>query len=329
MWIFKPILKSTIWGGRLIKQLKYTDITSNMSIGESWEISAIENNVSIVAEGPDKGLSLTDLINKYGTLLLGSKNFEQFGNKFPLLIKFIDADNDLSVQVHPNDIIARQCHNSLGKTEMWYVVNANTNANIYCGFKDDINIEKFKNATNENTILNTLQKYTSKQEDVFFIPAGRIHAIGAGNLILEIQQSSDITYRIYDYDRTDANGQKRTLHTDLAINAINFNDNTPALITYDKNKYNSQTKIISSEYFTTEIIKINKLIEIDYSQIDSFISISVVEGICTIESLENKLFNQSQKIELSTATTILLPATTKKIKIHPTLNCTILATYIE
>ena len=218
---FEPILKQTLWGGDKIIPFKHLN-SDLKGVGESWEISGVEDNESVVANGPDKGLTLADMVRRYREELVGEANYARFGNKFPLLIKFIDAKQDLSIQVHPADDLAKNVHNSMGKTEMWYVISAQEGAGLYSGFSKQITPDEYVERVENNTIMDVLQFHPVKSGDVFFLPAGRIHAIGKGIFIAEIQQTSDITYRIYDYNRKDANGKGRELHTALAKDAIDY-----------------------------------------------------------------------------------------------------------
>lgn len=212
---FKPILKKIIWGGSDICPFKgITPVQEG--IGESWELSHVEGNYSVVDNGALEGKTLDELIRTYGKQLLGEKVVEQFGSIFPLLIKFIDARDNLSIQVHPDDELAKKRHNSFGKTEMWYVINAAKGAGLYSGFSKQINADEYVKRVEDNTIMDVLQRYEVNPGDVFFLPAGRVHAIGAGCFIAEIQQTSNITYRIYDYDRKGPDGKGRELHTELA-----------------------------------------------------------------------------------------------------------------
>ena len=213
MYKFKPILKSMLWGGDKI--IPYKGIVSDAkSVGESWEISGVKENESVVAEGPDAGMLLPELIKRDGAALLGKANLERFGEEFPLLIKFIDARQDLSIQVHPNDEQAWERHQSKGKTEMWYVVDADPGSSLRSGFAKQVTPEEYEASIADNTITDLLAEYDIKAGDLFFLPAGRIHSIGAGAFIAEIQQTSNITYRIYDFNRVDANGNPRELHTE-------------------------------------------------------------------------------------------------------------------
>ena len=218
---FQPILKSIIWGGSEISKFKNLDEVED-GIGESWEVSAVKGSISVIKNGELSGTSLDELIKEAKGQLVGEKVYEKYGNKFPLLIKFIDAQDDLSIQVHPNDELAKKRHNSFGKTEMWYIVKAKPDAFVIPGFKEKITPEQYLEKVKDNTFTDTLQKQYVKKDEVYFLPAGRVHAIGSGCFIAEIQQSSDITYRIYDYNRKDANGNPRELHTELAKDAINY-----------------------------------------------------------------------------------------------------------
>lgn len=220
---FTPILKSVIWGG--CKICSYKGIQQNEDkIGESWEVSTIPGRESVVATGPYTGLTLTQLIEQFGPQLLGDSVYNRYNGKFPLLIKLIDANSDLSVQVHPDDRLAMLRHGTMGKTEMWYIISTDENAKIYSGLKEPITPEIYQDKVADNTFADVLAIHNSNPGDVFFLPAGRIHSIGTGNLLAEIQESSDITYRIYDYGRTDSSGKQRELHTEMAKDAINFTD---------------------------------------------------------------------------------------------------------
>lgn len=218
---FIPYLKSVIWGGEKICRYKGIEQMED-KIGESWEISAVPGHESVVAEGPYKGMKITELIDCFGPELLGRSVFERYDGKFPLLVKLIDAQDNLSVQVHPDDELAKLRHDSLGKTEMWYIIGADKDARIYSGFNRQLTPEEYMKMVEDNSIGQALAVHGSEPGDVFFLPAGRVHAIGAGNLLAEIQESSDITYRIYDYDRRDAQGNPRELHTEQAKDAIDY-----------------------------------------------------------------------------------------------------------
>lgn len=230
---FEPILKDKIWGGEKLKKV-LDKPTDSKECGESWELSGVAGDVSIVSEGELKGKSLTELIGTYTGDLLGKKVYSRFGNNFPLLIKFIDANQDLSIQVHPNDAMAKERHNSFGKTEMWYVVDAEPGATLISGFNKPTSKEEYLEYFNSGKLTDLLNKENVENDDVFYLPAGRVHTIGKGLLIAEIQQTSDITYRIYDFDRTDAQGNKRELHVEQALGAIDFGFYKEYKTAYDK-----------------------------------------------------------------------------------------------
>lgn len=219
--LFTPYLKTVIWGGNKICKYKGID-QPEPNIGESWEISAVPGHVSVVSDGEYAGLTLTDLIKRFGAELLGEKVIEKYGENFPLLVKLIDANDNLSVQVHPDDKLAMKRHSSLGKTEMWYIISTDKDAKIYAGLNQEITPEEYEAKVTDGTFTDVLATHSSSPGDVFFLPAGRVHAIGAGNLLAEIQENSDITYRIFDYNRRDSAGNTRELHTALAKDAIDY-----------------------------------------------------------------------------------------------------------
>lgn len=255
---FEPILKDRIWGGEKLKTVLNKPITSNIT-GESWELSTVEGDVSVVANGELKGKSLTELINESPNEILGTKVYERFRNQFPLLFKYLDAREDLSIQVHPNDKLAKERHNSFGKTEMWYVMQADQDARIIVGFKEDSSKEEYLENLNNKTLVSILDDVKAKAGDVFFLETGTVHAIGAGLVVAEIQQTSDITYRLYDFDRVDAQGNKRELHVDLALDAINYNK----VDTYKKyeKEVNQSNVVVDCPYFTTNFIPLDGKID--------------------------------------------------------------------
>ncbi len=250
---FTPIFKERIWGGTQLKTVLNKPIDAEKT-GESWEISSVSDNVSIVSNGIYKGKSLNELLAEFPKQVLGTRVFEQFGNQFPLLFKFIDAQQDLSIQLHPNDELAKKRHNSFGKTEMWYVMQAEQGSRMIVGFKEKSSPEEYLENLNNKTLLTILDTQTVKEGDVFFLETGTIHAIGAGIVVAEIQQTSDITYRVYDFDRVDADGIPRELHVDLALDAINY-DVVAAKRSYSKVQ-NNANEIVDCPYFTTNYIAI-------------------------------------------------------------------------
>ena len=248
---FTPILKDRIWGGTKLKSYLNKSIVSETT-GESWEISTVPGDISVVASGVFEGKNINEIIDLHPTEILGKSVIARFGKQFPLLFKFIDAKEDLSIQLHPNDELAKQRHNSFGKTEMWYVMQADETARLVVGFKNDSNPKEYLEKLADKKLISLLEEYPVKKGDVFFLETGTIHAIGAGVVLAEIQQTSDITYRIYDWDRVDANGNGRELHTELALDAINYNT-THSKIEYSELP-NQSTKVVDCAYFKTNII---------------------------------------------------------------------------
>lgn len=316
---FNPILKSLIWGGSKICPFKGVKSEQN-NIGESWEISGVESNISVVTNGELKGKNLKELISEYKGLLVGEKVYQKFGTTFPLLIKFIDAKDNLSIQVHPNDKLGMERHNSFGKTEMWYVIDTEPNAFLYSGFRKKMSPNDYSSTIENNTFVDYLSKQEIKQGDVFFLPAGRVHAIGAGSFIAEIQQTSDITYRIYDYNRKDKDGKTRELHTELAKDAIDFEIHDSYKTKYIPQK-NEPVLLESCQYFTTNLLDLNKEIKRNYSDIDSFIIYICTKGFCQLK-------DDKGNIELKQGESILIPAEIKSVDISPLENSTLLETYI-
>ena len=317
---FEPILKQTLWGGDKIISFKQLNDTRT-EVGESWEISAVEGSESIVAEGPDKGMTLTEVLSKYREELLGEANYARFGVKFPLLVKFIDARQDLSIQVHPSDELAKKRHNSMGKTEMWYVIGADKGAKLRSGFSEQITPKEYKDRVYNNTITEVLQEYDIQPGDVFFLPAGRVHSIGAGAFIAEIQQTSDVTYRIYDFDRKDAKGNARELHTDLAREAINFEVLDDYRTQYDVVE-NEPIELVACPYFTTSLYDMTEEITCDYSELDSFVIFVCVEGSCTLYD------NEKNEVSFKAGETVLMPASTQEVTIVRNGKVKLLETYV-
>ena len=276
---FEPYLKSVLWGGEKIAKYKGI-VTDQHNIGESWEISGVDGHESVVAEGDDKGLNLRQIIEKYKGDLVGNAVYAKYGDTFPLLVKIIDAKGDLSVQVHPDDTLAKARHNSYGKTEMWYIIDAEEGAPIYAGLSKQITPEEYEKLVAENAIMDVIARHDSHAGDLFFLPAGRIHAIGAGNLLAEIQQTSDITYRVYDFDRRDANGNPRELHTEQAKDAIDYTVYPEYKSEYDRNG-KSATPLVKCQYFDVKREIIDGVSTIDASA-DSFMIVMCLEGEATI-----------------------------------------------
>ena len=248
---FTPILKDRIWGGMKLKTYLNKPIISDTT-GESWEISTVPGSISVVTTGVFKGKNINEIIDLFPEEILGMSVLTRFGKQFPLLFKFIDAKEDLSIQLHPNDLLAKERHNSFGKTEMWYVMQADDSARLVVGFKKDSNREEYIKHLENNKLVALLNESPVKKGDVFFLQTGTVHAIGAGVVVAEIQQTSDVTYRLYDWDRVDANGQRRELHTELALEAINYAA-TNSKIEY-KEEANHSSRVVDCPYFKTNII---------------------------------------------------------------------------
>lgn len=316
---FKPILKSIIWGGSDITRFKNIEPIQD-GIGESWEISGVEGDISIIENGHLAGTSLKTLLSQSREQLVGSEIYHKFGNKFPLLIKFIDAQDDLSIQVHPDDKLAGERHNSFGKTEMWYVVKAAPGAFLYTGFEKEISPDEYEKSIEDNSFTDSLKKHIVKEGDVFFLPAGRVHAIGAGCFVAEIQQTSDITYRIYDYNRKDAQGNSRELHTELAKEAIDFKLYDTYQTEYNK-ELNKPVELVTCPYFTTNLLELNEFTKRDYSKKDSFVIYMCLEG-----SL-NLVDNKGNSLFMERGESLLIPAETNYVEISPNNHCKLLEVF--
>ena len=323
MYLFHPILKEVLWGGAAICPFKNLP-SDPRKIGESWEVSDVENRSSIVADGPEEGVALGELVRRYGAELVGRSVMERFGERFPLLIKFIDARDDLSVQVHPGDELALQRHGSFGKTEMWYVVQAAPGAALYSGFSRPIDADEFRRRVEDQTLMEVLCRYEVRPGDVFFLPAGRVHAIGAGCFVAEIQQTSDVTYRIYDYDRRDANGCPRELHVAQALDAIDYTY-LPDHRTHYTPRPDSAVELAHCPYFTTHLLDLTtQPMTRDFARLDSFvIYLCMAGGVSLCDDVGNvRTIRRGQ--------TILLPATTRHITLTPeTEGVKLLETFIS
>jgi len=319
---FKPLFKDRIWGGEKIKSVLGKDFAPLKQCGESWEISCLPDNESVVENGFFAGNELQEIIEIYMGDLVGDKVFEQFGTLFPLLIKFIDARETLSIQVHPGDELALERHQTYGKTEMWYVIDASPDAEIISGFNTEISKEGFIEKVKNNELQKILNNIPAKKGDVFFIPAGRIHAIGKGVLLTEIQQISDITYRIYDWKRVDKNGKSRELHTEQAVDAIDYSRIENCRTSYTPKK-NETVQLETCPYFNVNLLQIDKAIEKDYIEIDSFVIYICTEGAFSIEYDDEKFF------ETKAGDCILLPAIFKNVKLIPKNSACILEVFIK
>jgi mannose-6-phosphate isomerase len=286
----------------------------------------VKGNETIVANGPDKGKSLNQLVREQKGLLIGKNNYERFGDEFPLLIKFIDAQKDLSIQVHPNDEVAHRHGKPRGKTEMWYCLGDKETRRLgdkgapflYNGLRQQITPERYKEMVENDTITDALARYEVSEGDVFFIPAGRIHSIGAGSFVTEIQQTSDVTYRIYDFKRKDQNGNYRELHTKEAAESIDYNV-LPDYRTAYEPKQNEGVEVVSCPYFTTAVYDLTEPMTLDYSELDSFVILIAVKG-------DGKILCEGEEQPFRMGDTILLPATTKEVKVEGTVK--FLETYV-
>lgn len=317
---FKPILKQTIWGGDRI--IPFKGLKEDLkNVGESWELSGVPDNESIVANGEFAGKSLREMINMFREELVGESVYKRFSTKFPLLIKFIDAREDLSIQVHPNDELAMKRHNSLGKTEMWYVMDAAPGAKLRSGFAKEVTPKEYKESVANSTITDLLAEYEIHPGDVFFLPAGRVHSIGAGAFIAEIQETSDITYRIFDFNRKDANGNTRELHTELAKDAIDY-EVLDDYRTHYEPVMNEPVELVNCPYFTTSVYDMTESITCDYTELDSFVVLICMEGACKVTD------NEGNVTDFNAGETILLSATTQEVTIEPSEHTRILETYV-
>jgi mannose-6-phosphate isomerase len=320
---FKPILKERIWGGTKLHNIMGKQFPNPAErYGESWEISGVDGDVSVVQNGFLAGNTLNELIEVYMGDLVGESLYERFGEEFPLLIKLIDASETLSIQVHPDDETARERHHAYGKTEMWYIIDAEKDALIYTGFENDIAREEYLRAVKEGKLESYLHKEKAVPGDVFFIPAGRVHAIGKGVLLAEIQQTSDITYRIFDWNRVDSSGKPRDLHTELAADVIDFSKvRDPKL--HPQDEVNKTSELTSCDYFTVNRLTFTYAIQRDYNMLDSFVIYLCIEGECSV------VYESGHSERLSKGETILLPAELKDIILRPQGKCTLLEIYVK
>lgn len=307
---FRPILKQVLWGGNKIIPFKQLD--ANMEqVGESWEVSGVKDNESIVANGQYEGMKLNDLVALLKGDLVGKENYERFGNEFPLLIKFIDASKQLSIQVHPNDEQAKAKGLKRGKTEMWYVMESAPDATLLSGLKRTITPEEYKAMVENDTITDALCEYRVGEGDVFYLPAGRIHSIGAGTFLAEIQETSDVTYRIYDFKRKDKDGNYRQLHTEAAAECIDYSVENDYRTKYEARK-NEGVELAQCAHFTTSVYDLDDPMLLDYSELDSFVVLIALSGECTLSTGDTET-------QLRAGETVLLPATTQTLSVSGTV----------
>lgn len=308
-FFFHPILKTTLWGGSDIVHIKGAG-SLFPHVGESWEISAVPGSESRVAAGEEEGRTLGELIERYGARLVGERNYRTYGHHFPLLVKFLSADRDLSIQVHPDDYMAHEMGHANGKTEMWYVVKARPGAMICSGFNRSVSPEAFTEALREGTICNLLRQHETHAGDCFFIPAGRIHSLGAGNFVIEVQQSSDDTFRVYDFNRYDADGRQRELHIDLARRALHYEAEDDYRTNYLP-ATNRPVTLVDSRPFTVRLHQHDRPIKLDYTDLDSFIIFVAFEGCARLTD------SAGQVVELHAGESVLFPAENGTIEIVP------------
>jgi mannose-6-phosphate isomerase len=317
---FKPVFREKIWGGKKLKEALAMDVGDIMKCGESWVLSGVKQNETVVSEGFLAGNELNELVEIYMDDLVGEKVFEKYKNEFPILVKFIDADDYLSIQVHPDDDLAQKRGLGNGKTEMWYIISADENAELISGFSRKVDQKAYLHHLENTTLDDILNVEKVKAGDVFFMPAGRVHALGPGILMAEIQQTSDTTYRIYDYDRVDANGKKRELHTEEALDAIDFNVYDSYRSNYQKVK-NKSVEVVNQPCFTTNIIDLDQPLDRDYQALDSFVIFTCVAGKSEIKYPDGS-------VSLKMGECLLIPNEISDIKIIPSPQTKILETFI-
>jgi len=315
---FKPIVKDRVWGGNILSKLYNKQQNNLPNIGESWEVSGVQGDLSVVANGFLAGNNMEELIEVYMGDITGDAIYEKFGNEFPLLIKLIEAQEDLSIQVHPNDEMAKKRHKAYGKTEMWYILENEPDAKIYTGFKEGVTKEDYLEAVKNGSLPNLLNIEKAEKGDVFFTPAGRIHAIGAGITLVEIQQTSDITYRISDWNRE----EKRELHTDLALDALDFAETSKREKINVKPKLNVFENLVDCSFFTTNLLRFNEKTSKSYYFNDSFVIYICLNGELTVSCGRS-----SEK--MTKGETILLPAMIKEVVLEPVGETQIIEVYIK
>ncbi len=328
---FQPILKTVVWGGEKIAPFKHIE-TEQHHIGESWELSAVDGNESVVSNGAWAGRTIGELVREYKGALVGGSVYERTGDRFPLLLKFIDARDDLSIQVHPDDTLAYVRHGgSKGKTEMWYVIDAEPGAHLLSGLSREITPEEYERRVADGTISDVLARHEVHPGDVFFLPAGRIHAICRGCFIAEIQQTSDITYRIFDYGRPGLDGKPRELHTELARDAIDYRVWPEYRTLYEPRK-NEPVEVVSCPYFTTEVWDLDAPVRRDLSDTDSFLTVMCLDGAGTLEDSEPAFPGGPTKghvLEIRRGETVLIPATSRGIRFKPENGLKLLTSYLK
>ena len=318
---FQPIFKDKIWGGRKIKEVLGLDYGPLPNCGEVWLLSGLWNEQSVVANGDFAGDEINDLVETFMGDLVGEDVFDKYGEQFPLLIKIIDANDWLSVQVHPDDELAEKRELGNGKTEMWYVMQADPGAELVTGFNCEMNRMKYIRVLKDNAIQDVLNHETANQGDVFYLPAGRIHALGPGIMVAEIQQTSDTTYRIYDWDRIDVAGMRRELHIPQSLDAVDF-DPVEHYKTVCQPTLNKTVPVVESPYFTTNLLQLRGEMAKDYSELDSFVLLMPVEGKFSLEWENGSVF-------VTTGEVVLIPNVIEKVNIKAQSECRILEVYLS
>ncbi|TLP74013.1 type I phosphomannose isomerase catalytic subunit [Maribacter sp. ACAM166] len=306
---FKPILKERLWGGTKLKEVLGKPIESDIT-GESWELSTVKGDISIIANGSLEGQSLQSLIDSNAEELLGKSVVERFGKEFPILIKFIDAKQDLSIQLHPNDKLAKERHDSFGKTEMWYIMDADPKAELIVGFNKNVSKEEYAESIEKDTLLDLLNYEQVKEGDTFFINTGKIHAICAGVMLAEIQQTSDVTYRVFDFNRKDKDGNLRELHTALALDAVDYDKKDDFKVAY-RQDLNKISTMVDCPYFKTNFIQLTENVELDTTERDSFTIFMCVGGEAIIKTPKGE-------VSIRKGETALIPASMEKIELQST-----------
>lgn len=315
---FRPILKERIWGGTKLRDVFSKPIPNEIT-GESWEVSAVKGDISVVANGELAGKDLQQILEEQPQALLGRRIYERFGKEFPILIKFIDAREDLSIQVHPNDELAQKRHNSFGKTEMWYVMDADPEAKLIVGFNKSVTKQEYQEHLDNGTLIEIMNYEPVREGSTFFINTGKVHAIGAGTLLAEIQQTSDITYRVYDFNRRDKDGNLRELHTEQALDAIDYQKKDDFKVTYNRTE-NQHNPMVGCPYFITNYLKLTQDMVVDIAQKDSFHIYMCVKG-------QGSVRFENQEVALQKGETILIPASCPTITIQ-TQNIELLEVYL-
>ena len=321
---FTPWLRTMVWGGEKIAEYKGVT-TEDQKIGESWELSAVPGHLSVIENGPLAGKTITEAVSQYKGQLVGDKVYANTGDEFPLLIKFIDARDDLSIQVHPNDELAMKRHNSKGKTEMWYVIGGAPDASLMCGLSKQITPDEYVKRVEDQTITEVLNDFKVAPGDVFFMPAGRLHSIGAGCFITEIQQTSDVTYRIYDFGRLGLDGKPRQLHTELAKDAIDYKVYPDYKTSYKKVR-NTENVLVDCKYFTTSLFDLDRPFSKGLSTMDSFLIVICIEGQGSIK--DNEPDGKQYSLDLRQGETVLIPATSQCVTFTPKDNIKLITSYI-